>query len=100
MPENRGDEKSENHENSKQNTDNMQCCPRWDQCGLEFLDQSGAPVAVELPLDQAEAVVMTLPHLLTRALVNYTGNEEARYVFDLEEWSSSARRTRIALSSR
>ena len=55
--------------------------------GLEFLDQSGTAVAVEFPLDQAEAVVMTLPHLLTRALVNYTGNKEARYVFDLEEWS-------------
>ncbi len=61
--------------------------PDGTNVGLEFLDQSGAPVAVELPLDQAEAVVMTLPHLLTRALVNYTGDEEARYVFDLDEWS-------------
>lgn len=55
--------------------------------GLEFLDSSGATVAVEFPLDQAEAIVMTLPHLLARALVRCTGNDDARYVFDLEEWS-------------
>jgi len=28
-----------------------------------------------------------LPHLLARALVKCTGNDEARYVFELEEWS-------------
>jgi hypothetical protein len=61
--------------------------PDGTKVGLEFLDQSGATVAVEFPLDQAEAIVMTLPHLLARALVRCTGNDEARYVFDLEEWS-------------
>jgi hypothetical protein len=55
--------------------------------GLEFLDQSGVVVTVELPLDQAEAVIMTLPHLLARALRRCTGNDEARYVFGLDEWS-------------
>lgn len=55
--------------------------------GLQFLDQSGAAVTVELPLDQAEAVVMTLPHLLAHALKRRTGSEEARYVFGLQEWS-------------
>jgi hypothetical protein len=55
--------------------------------GLEFLDQAGASVIVQLPFDQAEAVVMTLPHLLARALKLNTGNDEARYVFDLDEWS-------------
>lgn len=55
--------------------------------GLEFLDQSGGTVTVELPLDQAEAVVMTLPHLLARALKRQTGNDDARYVFGLQGWS-------------
>ncbi len=54
---------------------------------LEFLDHSGAPVVLELPLDQAEAVVMTLPHLLARAVKWRTGDDEARYVFGLHEWS-------------
>lgn len=53
---------------------------------LEFIDQSGKTVAVELPLDQAEAVVMTLPRLLSRAVRQRTGNDEARYVFHLGEW--------------
>ena len=54
--------------------------------GLEFIDHSGTAVTVQLPLDQAEAVVMTLPHLLTQALRQCTGNEKSRYVFDLDEW--------------
>jgi hypothetical protein len=55
--------------------------------GLEFIDHSGATVTLELPLDQAEAVVMTLPHLLARAVRRRTGNDEARYVFGLHEWA-------------
>ena len=55
--------------------------------GLEFLDQSGATVTVELPLDQAEAVIMTLPHLLARAVRRQTGDQDARYVFGLHEWA-------------
>jgi hypothetical protein len=54
---------------------------------LEFLDRDGAPVAVEFPIDQAEAVVMTIPHLLARAVKCQTGDETARYVFSLEGWS-------------
>jgi hypothetical protein len=54
---------------------------------LEFLDHDGAPIAVEFPIDQAEAVVMTIPHLLARAVKRQTGDEAARYVFNLEGWS-------------
>jgi hypothetical protein len=54
---------------------------------LEFIDQSGQVVVVELPLDQAEIVVMTLPHLLSKAVRRRTGNDESRYVFDLGEWA-------------
>jgi hypothetical protein len=55
--------------------------------GLGFLDASGAKVTLELPLDQAEALIMTLPHLLTRAVRRRTGNQQARYVFGLREWA-------------
>jgi hypothetical protein len=55
--------------------------------GLEFLDVSGAKVTLELPLDQAEALIMTLPHLLTRAVRRRTGNQQARDVFGLREWA-------------
>jgi hypothetical protein len=55
--------------------------------GLEFIDGSGTSVTVELPFDQAEAVAMTLPSLLVRALKQQTGDDQARYVFDLREWS-------------
>jgi len=55
--------------------------------GLEFVDQSGRTVVLELPFDQAEVVVMTLPHLLSSAVRRKTGNDESRYVFDLGEWA-------------
>ena len=55
--------------------------------GLELIDSSGSTVTVELPFDQAEAVVMTLPTLLTQALRQQTGVDDARYVFGLGEWS-------------
>jgi hypothetical protein len=54
---------------------------------LELIDGSGAVVTVELPFDQAEAIVMTLPTFLTQALRQQTGNDDARYVFGLGEWS-------------
>lgn len=54
---------------------------------LGLADRSGAAVFVELPFEQAEAVAMTLPQLLTRAVRKRTGSEEARYVFGLGEWS-------------
>ena len=50
------------------------------------MDRSDTAVSVELPFDQAEAVAMTLPHLLTNAVRRRTGQQEARYVFALGEW--------------
>lgn len=55
--------------------------------GLELVDRSGSVVTVELPFEQAEALVMTLPRLLARALRQQTGDDEARYVFGLREWA-------------
>jgi hypothetical protein len=53
---------------------------------LGLVDDAGTEVSLELPFEQAEAVVMTLPQLLTRALQRRTGKPEARYVFGLGEW--------------
>jgi hypothetical protein len=54
---------------------------------LGLADRFGAAVSVELPFEQAEAVAMTLPQLLTRAVKKRTASEDARYVFGLGEWS-------------
>jgi hypothetical protein len=61
--------------------------PDGSTVGLELIDCTGATVTVELPFDQAEAVVMTLPTMLTQALRQQTGSDDARYVFGLGEWS-------------
>jgi hypothetical protein len=71
------------------------CCTGLTTCGvlkggqgitLGLLDESGAEVTLQLPFDHAQAVAMTLPGLLTRSLRSLTGDESARYVFDLNSW--------------
>jgi hypothetical protein len=54
--------------------------------GLEFLDSSGTVVRLELSVEQAESLIMTLPQLLVCALRERTGDQDARYVFGLGEW--------------
>jgi hypothetical protein len=39
---------------------------------LDFLDGEGQSMSVELPFEQAESVVMTLPHMLSKALQQRT----------------------------
>jgi hypothetical protein len=53
---------------------------------LDLVDDKGATVSLQLPFDQAQAMAMTLPTLLTRALKSLTGSATARYVFPLERW--------------
>jgi hypothetical protein len=53
---------------------------------LNFLDQSGNDASLRLSFRQAQALSMTLPHLLTQALVAQTGDANARFVFPLGEW--------------
>jgi hypothetical protein len=57
------------------------------EVGLEFLDASGAAVRLEMPVEQAELLIMTLPQLLACALRQRTGDQDARYVFGLGEWA-------------
>jgi len=54
---------------------------------LGLIDQEEGDVSLSLSLDQAAAVLMTLPRLLTRALQIRSGSESARYVFPLDRWS-------------
>jgi hypothetical protein len=53
---------------------------------LDLVDRSETALSLQIPFDQAEAIVMTLPHLLTQAVRRRTGQQEARYVFSLGEW--------------
>ncbi|MEZ2128802.1 MULTISPECIES: hypothetical protein [unclassified Sinorhizobium] len=53
---------------------------------LGFMKDSGGPVSLEMPFDQAASLVMTLPHLLSSALKLQTGEAKARYVFSIGEW--------------
>jgi len=54
---------------------------------LSFLDETGAPVSVEFPFEQAEAIVMTLPRLLSNAIKTQLQSADARYVFPLGRWA-------------
>jgi hypothetical protein len=53
---------------------------------LNLVDVAGNPVSLRLPFDQAGALAMTLPGLLSKALKARCGNESLRYVFPLGEW--------------
>jgi hypothetical protein len=53
---------------------------------LDLVDDKGMTVSLRLAFAQAQAVAMTLPSLLTRALKSLTGNPNARYVFPLDRW--------------
>ena len=72
------------------------CSARLTTCGilqdghslhLNLVDDKGADVSLELPFDQAQAIAMTLPSLLTRALQAVTGKTSSRYVFPLDNWT-------------
>jgi hypothetical protein len=67
------------------------------EVGLEFVDTSGAAVRLELPVEQAESLIMTLPQLLACALRQRTGDQDARYVFDLGEWAIESAKGRACL---
>jgi len=54
---------------------------------FDLLGQAGEPVSIEMPFDQAESIVMTIPRLLSAALKMQTGDNRARYVFSVGNWS-------------
>lgn len=54
---------------------------------LNLVNQAGHAVSVEMTIEQAESILMTLPQLLSNALKARTGNEQTRYVFPMGQWS-------------
>ena len=54
---------------------------------LGIIDHEGRELTLELSFAQAQAIAMTLPSLLTRALQALTGKASSRYVFALERWT-------------
>jgi hypothetical protein len=64
---------------------------------LQLLDHSRRIVTLQIPFAQAEAIVMTLPSLLTSALRQQTGDQGARYVFGLGDWRLEETKDRTCL---
>ena len=54
---------------------------------FDLVGQAGEPVSIEMPFDQAESIVMTIPRLLSAALRMQTGDDQMRYVFSVGDWS-------------
>jgi hypothetical protein len=54
---------------------------------LEFVDEEGRCISLRLAFEHAQSIAMTLPRLLTQAIKAQTGQDSARYVFPLGEWS-------------
>lgn len=60
--------------------------PNGELVELDFVDANGTPVSLRVRFDDAQAIAMTLPDLLTHALRRLTGKPEARYAFPLGAW--------------
>jgi len=60
-----------------------------DAITLGLVDDEGETVSVRLSVRQAEAVSMTLPHLLSCALKMKSKDQDARYVYHLGKWTLS-----------
>jgi hypothetical protein len=54
---------------------------------LNFVDALGNAISLRLPFENAQAIAMTLPRLLTLALQRITGEQRVRYAFPLGGWS-------------
>ena len=60
--------------------------PDGETVRLNLKDVSGHPVSLLLPFDQAGALAMTLPGLLTKALKASHNDNSARYIYPLGGW--------------
>ena len=54
---------------------------------LDFIDDKGTEVSLELSFERAQAIAKTLPSLLTRALQTVTGNASSHFVLTLDRWT-------------
>ncbi len=55
--------------------------------GLDLVDDEGADVSLQLSLEQAQAIAMTLPSLLTHARQDLTDKAGSHYVLALDRWT-------------
>ena len=53
---------------------------------LSFADTIGNPATIRLSLDQAGALLMTLPGLIDRALQTRFGDQSLHYAYPLASW--------------
>ena len=53
---------------------------------LGFVDTTGNPATIRLPLDQVSALAMTLPGLIDNALQTRFGDHSLRYAYPLASW--------------
>src|SRR3982074_946764 len=53
---------------------------------LGFVDTTGNPAIVRLPLNQASALAMTLPGLIDQALQTRLGDQSVRHAYPLASW--------------
>ena len=54
---------------------------------LDFVDDKGTEVSLELSFERAQAIAKVLPSLLTQALQALTGNASSRFVLTLDRWT-------------
>jgi hypothetical protein len=54
---------------------------------LDFVDDKGTEVSLELSFERAQAIAKTLPSLLTQALQAMTGDASSRFVLTLDRWT-------------
>ena len=60
--------------------------PDGDAISLGFVDTVGNPATIRLSIDQAGALLMTLPGLIDRALQTRFGDQSLRYAYPLASW--------------
>jgi hypothetical protein len=54
---------------------------------LGFVDSKGAPATIRLSVNQAGALIMTLPGLISKALQARFGDQSLRYAYPLDSWA-------------
>ena len=61
--------------------------PDGDAISLGFIDATGSPTTIQLSLDQAGALLMTLPGLIDTAVQRTFRDRSLRYTYPLASWS-------------
>jgi hypothetical protein len=54
---------------------------------LNFLDETGESVCLEVSFEHAQSIAMTLPRILSCAVRSISGSPQSRFVFPLGEWT-------------